>query len=437
MSKSTIRALRARQVLDSRGRPTVEVDVELTDGTWGRASVPSGASTGSSEAHELRDGDPALYAGLGVMKAVANVNGEIASTLRGADVQDQSDIDSRLLKLDGTPQLQRLGANAVLSVSLAACRAAAASAGKPLYAHISALAGTLELLMPMPMVNILSGGLHAGRGMDVQDFLAIPARATSIDDAIHTMSRVRNAATEVSKKRGLPTLLADEGGLSPGCATGREALRLMIDAIEYAGLKPGDDIVIAIDVAATSLYDKEQRKYRLAREGREATSDEMVEMVAGWIRDFPVVSIEDALDEEDWDGWSKLTARLGGEVRLIGDDLFATNKERFAHGVKLRCANGVLVKVNQNGTLTGTLEVIAAARAAGYAPVISARSGETEDSFIADLAVGTAAGQIKIGSTRCSDRLSKYNQLLRIEEQSRARFAGMAAIALKRAGALD
>jgi enolase len=431
MTTPTICALRARQVLDSRGRPTVEVDVELTDGTLGRASVPSGASTGTSEAHELRDGDPALYAGLGVTRAVANVNVEIASMLSGADVQDLRGLDSRLLELDGTPQLKRLGANAVLGVSLASCRAAAASAGRPLFAHIASLAGISELLMPMPMVNILSGGLHAGRGMDVQDFLAIPASATCISDAIRMASRVRDAASQVSARRGLPTLLADEGGLSPGCATGREALQLMIESIEHAGLRPGDDVVIAVDVAATSFFDKQQGRYRLAREGREATSDEMAEMIAAWVREFPIVSIEDPLDEEDWGAWSKLTARLGGHVRLIGDDFFATNQERLARGVRLGCANAVLVKVNQNGTLTGTLDVIAAARAAGYAPIISARSGETEDAFIADLAVATAAGQIKIGSTRCSDRLSKYNQLLRIEEQSRARFAGMSAIALK------
>jgi len=273
--------------------------------------------------------------------------------------------------------------------------------------------------------------LHAGRGMDVQDFLAIPASATSMDEALRMVSKVRDAASQVSKQRGLPTLLADEGGLSPGCATGRDALQLMIESIEHSGLRPGKDVVIAIDVAATSLYDKRRRRYRLAREGRELSGDEMSATVAGWVREFPVVSVEDPLDEEDWDGWSRMTAQLGSQVRLVGDDIFTTNQERIARGVKLGCANGVLVKVNQNGTLTGTLEVIATARAAGYAPVISARSGETDDAFIADLAVGTAAGQIKIGSTRCSDRLSKYNQLLRIEEQSCAGFAGMSAISIE------
>jgi enolase len=427
-----IRTLKARQILDSRGRPTVEVDLTLADGTVGRASVPSGASTGTSEAHELRDGDKAYYGGMGVKRAVANANSEIARALEGHDVLDQAAIDHRLIDLDGTSNLERLGANAILAVSLAACRAAAQALGLPLYRHIASLAGVAELTMPMPMVNILSGGLHAGRGMDVQDFLAVPASATSIEEAIDMVGRVRSAATSVCARRGLPVLLADEGGLSPGCATSREALQLMVESFEAADLQPGRDMVIAIDVAATSLYDKTRGVYRLAREGRDASGAEMAEMAASWLAEFPVVSIEDPLDEEDWAGWSALTQRLGRDVRLVGDDFFTTNSGRVARGVREGCANGVLVKLNQNGTLSGTLAVIAATRRAGYAPVISARSGETEDAFIADLAVGTAAGQIKIGSVRCSDRLSKYNQLLRIEEESGARFAGMSAIALAR-----
>jgi enolase len=425
-----IRLIHARQILDSRGRPTVEVEAHLSDGSIGCASVPSGASTGSSEAHELRDGDAAVYGGLGVKRAVANVNGEIAAALLGANAFDQRALDQRLTELDGTAQLTHLGANAVLGVSLAVCRAAAVAQGRPLYAYIAELAGTSELTMPMPMVNILSGGLHAGRGMDVQDFLAIPASAESIEHAIEMVARVRTAATEVAERRGLPTLLADEGGLSPGCATGREALQLMIEAVERAGLKPGSDIVVAIDVAATSLFHAPSGRYRLLREGRETSGEEMIEMVADWVREFPVVSVEDPLDEEDWAGWAALTQRLGNKTRLIGDDFFTTNPKRLARGIRESCANGVLVKLNQNGTLSGTLDVIAAAYAAGYAPVISARSGETEDAFIADLAVGTAAGQIKIGSLRCSDRLAKYNQLLRIEGRSGARFAGMSAITL-------
>jgi enolase len=358
---------------------------------------------------------------------VAHVNGEIGATLRGRNADDQAAIDAALLALDGTPQLKRLGANAILGASLAVCRAAAASARQPLYRRIAALSDTARLSMPMPMVNILSGGLHAGRGMDVQDFLAIPASARSAAEAIHMVGRIRSAAARVMARRGLSTLLADEGGLSPGFENGRMALQLMVEATEEAGLQPGVDMVIAIDVAASSLKGP-NGSYLLAREGRSCGSDEMIAMMEGWVREFPVVSIEDALDEEDWDGWRKLTASLGGKVRLIGDDLFTTNLERLRRGIAQETANGVLVKINQNGTLSGTLAVVAAARAAGYAPVVSARSGETEDDFIADLAVGTAAGQIKIGSVRCSDRLAKYNQLLRIEEQSGARFAGMSAI---------
>jgi enolase len=424
---SAIDSVAGRQVLDSRGRPTVEVDVRLADGSFGRASVPSGASTGTHEAHELRDGG-ASHEGRGVRRAVAHVGGEIAAALRGLDACGQRAVDARLTGLDGTPRLERLGANAILGASLAVCRAAAAHRGQPMYAYIAELAGTREMSMPMPMVNILSGGLHAGRGMDVQDFLVIPGSARSIEEAIDLAGRVRGAAARVMDGRGLPTLLADEGGLSPGLASGREALQLLVESIEAAGLRPGADVLIAIDVAATALFDRAAGAYRLAREGRVASSDAMIAMAEQWVREFPVVSIEDALDEEDWAGWRRLTARLGGRIRLVGDDLFTTNLIRVQRGIGERVANGVLVKVNQNGTLTGTLDVVAAARAAGYAPVISARSGETEDAFIADLAVGTAAGQIKIGSLRCGERLAKYNQLLRIEEESGAPFAGMAAV---------
>jgi len=426
-----IRTVHAREILDSRGRPTVEVDAILDEGSFGRASVPSGASTGAAEAHELRDGDPARYAGLGVQKAVANVNGEIARALRGADSADQRRLDDRLRELDGTPRLQRLGANAALAVSLAVCRAAAASRGQALYERIADLAGAQPTL-PLPMTNILSGGLHAGRGMDVQDFLAVPMRAASIDAAIQLLARVRSAATEVSRERGLPTLLADEGGLSPGCATGRAALELMVEAIERAGLLPGEDVAIAIDVAATALKATDGH-YRLAREGRELSSEAMIGMIEAWVRDFPVVSVEDGLDEEDWAGWKLLTARLGSKVQLVGDDLFTTNPQRLARGIDEGIGNAVLVKANQNGTLTGTLDVIAQARVAGYATIVSARSGETEDAFMSDLAVGTAAGQIKIGSLRTSSTVAKYNQLLRIEERSGASFAGIAALAPRRA----
>ena len=427
MKPAGIRTLHAREIFDSRGRPTIEVDAMLDDGSLGRASVPSGASTGTAEAHELRDGDPARYGGLGVRKAVANANGEIARALRGTNGADQRRLDERLRQLDGTPQLTRLGANATLGVSLAVCRAVATSRGHALYERIAELSGARPI-MPLPMTNILSGGLHAGRGMDVQDFLAVPMSAASIDDAIHLVARVRSAATEVLRERGFPTLLADEGGLSPGCETGRAALQLMIESIERAGLRPGEDIAIAIDVAATALKASGSR-YRLAREGRELESAAMIAMIEDWVREFPVVSIEDGLDEEDWRAWRLLTERLGDKVQLVGDDLFTTNAQRLARGIDERIGNGVLIKANQNGTLTGTLDVIAQAKAGGYATIVSARSGETEDAFMADLAVGAAAGQIKIGSLRTSSTVAKYNQLLRIAEQSGAPFAGAASLA--------
>lgn len=430
MPTRQIKSVQARQILDSRGRPTVEVDVTLDDGTLGRAAVPSGASTGAAEAHELRDGDSSYYEGRGVKQAVANVNGRIQEALLGLDPSKQQEIDALLVELDGSKQLKNLGANAILGASLAVCRAAAEAQKTPLYQYIAQLAGCSKISMPMPMVNILSGGLHAGRGMDVQDFLAIPASAQSSEEAIHQISRIRSAATRLMDKRGLTTLLADEGGLSPGFKTGREALQLMVDATVEAGLEPGRDMLIAIDVAASSLKGP-QGSYRFAREGRDYQSDEIIELLDGWVQDFPIASIEDGLDEEDWAGWQRLTQRLGGKIRLIGDDLFTTNLRRVQRGISENIGNGVLVKVNQNGTLSGTLAVIEAARRSGYSPVISARSGETEDAFIADLAVGTAAGQIKIGSVRCSDRLSKYNQLLRIEEQSQAEFAGLSAIRIQ------
>jgi len=423
---TAIASLHARQILDSRGRPTVEADCVLEGGGFGRASVPSGASTGAAEAHELRDGDPEHYAGLGVLNAVGNVNGGIAAALRGMDALAQRAIDDRLLALDVTPQLARLGANAILAVSLAVCRAAAAACGHQLYQRVAQLCGVTPSL-PLPMTNILSGGLHAGRGMDVQDFLAMPLRAASFGEALHLLSRVRNAASELARERGLPTLLADEGGLSPGFAAGAEALRMMTECIERAGLRPGEDVGIAIDVAASTLCDK-RGTYRFAREGLQRSSAEVIELLAAWTREFPVVSIEDGLDEEDWSGWAELTSRVGGFVQLVGDDLFATNARRLQRGIGEHVANGVLVKANQNGTVTGTLDVIALARGAGYASIVSARSGETEDAFMSDLAVGSAAWQIKIGSLRTSSTVAKYNQLLRIEEHSGAAYAGVHAL---------
>lgn len=425
-----VAGVHGRQVLDSRSRPTVEVDVILEGGATGRASVPSGASTGTYEARELRDGDPAWFDGLGVGNAVAHVNGEIAGALRGHDALDQAGADALLRELDGTADLSRLGANAVLGTSLALCRASAAATGQPLYRRIADLAGAGRPLLPMPMVNILSGGLHASRGMDVQDFLAVPIAATSMLEAIHLAVRVRNAAAGLAAERGVPTLLADEGGLSPGFTVGRDALEFLVAAIERAGLTPGRDVAIAIDVAASELADPDRGGYQLRREGRHRTTSEMIDMVAAWVADFPVVSVEDPLGEEDWPGWRALTARLGERVRLIGDDLFTTSPQRLARGVADKCANGILVKLNQNGTLTGTLAVVAAARDAQYVSVVSARSGETEDDLLADLAVGTAAGQIKVGSTRSSERLAKYNQLIRIAEDPSIAFAEASTLGL-------
>jgi enolase len=421
--KTSIKKLLGRQILDSRGRPTVEADAWLEGGAFGRASVPSGASTGAAEAHELRDGDASRYGGLGVLKAVANVNGEIAAALCGLDALDQRRIDDLMVKLDGTPQLSRLGANAILAVSLAVCRAAASACDQQLYERVGELCEIASPLMPLPMMNVLSGGLHAGRGMDVQDFLAVPVGAASFSDALHLLARVRTAAVEVARSRGLPTLLADEGGLSPGLEFGRDALRMLMVCIEKAGLIPGKDISIAIDVAASTLKGRDSR-YVFAREGVERSVAEMVEMFVDWSDKFPVVSIEDGLDEEDWSGWAQLTRAFGDKVQLVGDDLFATNAKRVARGIEEGVANGVLVKANQNGTLSGTLDVIALARKAGYAAIVSARSGETEDVFMSDIAVGSGAGQIKIGSLRTSSTVAKYNQLLRIEEHSGAKYAG-------------
>jgi len=422
--KTSIRKLLARQILDSRGRPTVEVDAWLEGGAFGRASVPSGASTGAAEAHELRDSDPAHYAGLGVLKAVANVNGEIAQALGGVGALDQRRVDDLLLALDGTPQLARLGANAILGVSLAICRAAAQASEQQLYQRIAQLCGVTAPTLPLPMTNILSGGLHAGRGMDVQDFLAVALRATTVAEAIHLLARVRSAATEVARQRGLSTLLADEGGLSPNLESGRAALQMMVETIEHAGLRPGVDIAIAIDVAASTLQAQDGR-YRFAREGVQRSGAETIAMLASWVDEFPVASIEDGLGEEDWSGWGDLTRTLADRVQLVGDDLFATNASRLQRGIDSHVGNGVLVKANQNGTVSGTLTVIAQAKSAGYATIVSARSGETEDSFMSDIAAGSAAGQIKIGSLRTSSTVAKYNQLLRIEEHSGAAYAGI------------
>lgn len=423
-SSALVASVRARQILDSRGRPTVEADVTLADGSFGRACAPSGASRGRYEAWELRDGDAAHYDGLGVHQAVANANGELSAAINGLSALDQVLIDRTLREADGTASLQRLGANAVLAISMAVARAAADHHAVPLYRHLADLAGTTPS-MPMPMTNILSGGAHAGRGMDLQDFLVIPVDAQSYSEALEMISRIRLSATRLMAERGLTTLLADEGGLSPCFGRAEEAMKLVVQAMEAAGLRPGEDAAIALDIAASELL--EQGQYRLAGEGRSLSGQDMADFVLDLANRYPVVSIEDPLEQDDWEHWRYFTARLP-HCQVVGDDLFVTNVERIRKGIEMEAANAVLIKLNQNGTLSGTLEAAATAKTAGYAAVVSARSGETEDTFIADLSVALGAGQIKIGSVRSSERLAKYNQLLRIEEDRELPFAGVTGI---------
>ena len=407
-----IAALRAREVLDSRGNPTLEVDAVLEDGALGRAIVPSGASTGKAEALELRDGDPRRYLGRGVLNAVANVEQEIARALRGLEAGDQKAIDERLRALDGTENKRRLGANALLGVSLAVARAAAASAGLPLYRYLGG-AGAVEL--PVPMVNILSGGVHGGGNVDFQDYLVVPLRATRYAQAIEDVTAVYRAMKEVLKSRGIYRAgVADEGGYAPCLPSNEAGFELMVEAIERAGLEPGKDAALAVDVAA-SQFSRDGR-YSLAVEGLELKASELIERFEAWANRYPLISIEDGLGEEDWEGWRVLTGKLGGRCQLLGDDLFVTNIKRLRKGIEARVANAVLVKMNQVGTLTETLELVELARRHGYRTVISARSGETEDDSMADLAVATRASQIKIGAITRSERLAKYNRLLRIEE---------------------
>jgi enolase len=429
MTSSRIARITARQILDSRGRPTVEADVHIEDGSIGRASAPSGASTGRHEAHELRDGDPADFDGRGVHRAVGGIVGEIAGTLVGRDAEDQYGIDEALRALDGTANLKRLGANAILATSLAVARAAAAFRRAPLHEYLASLGSLPPPSLPLPMTNILSGGAHAGEAMDFQDFLAVPVGAGSLVEAISMIARVRQSAADEMHDAGLSILLADEGGLSPGYRSAEEALELMMRAIVRAGFEPGRQMAIALDVAASELIG-DRGTYRLAGEGRTLDGPAMVAYIADLCRRYPVVSVEDPLAEDDWVHWRQFT----GDVRtqIIGDDLFVTNAARIADGIDKGAANGVLIKLNQNGTLTGTLDAMALARRAGYATVVSARSGETEDAFMSDFAVATGAGQIKIGSLRNSERLAKYNQLLRIAEDTAIPFAGAAALAGQR-----
>ncbi len=408
-------SVRAREVLDSRGNPTLEVEVFVDDGASGRASVPSGASTGKAEAIELRDGDEQRYFGRGMLKAIANVAQVIAPALRGVNAMDQPLVDSRLIALDGTADKSRLGANALLGVSMAVAQAAAASARLPLYRY---LGGVTATELPVPMVNIMSGGIHGGGNIDFQDFQVIPLRAGRYSEALADVVAIYRAMKDALKSHGVFRAgVADEGGYAPALRTNEQGFELMVEAMERAGLKPGQDAAIAVDVAASHFY--ANGRYRMVAEGSETDAEGMVRRLAAWCERYPITSIEDGLAEDDWTGWKLLTERLGSGVQLIGDDLFVTNPARLRKGIEAGVANAVLVKMNQIGTLTETLEVIEMARRHGYRTVVSARSGETEDDAMADLAVATGAGQIKVGAITRSERLAKYNRLLRIEKELR------------------
>jgi len=409
----TISDIAAREILDSRGNPTIEVDVSLSNGMTGRAAVPSGASTGEHEAVELRDGDAERYGGKGVQHAVQNVEETIGPALRGHDVTDQLGIDASMIELDGTPNKSSLGANAILAVSLASARAGAQSVGLPLYRY---LGGPLARVMPVPMMNILNGGAHATNTVDFQEFMIVPVGAESFAEALRMGTEVFHALKKVLVKRKLATGVGDEGGFAPDLRDDEEALKVILEAIDAAGYAAGKDIALALDCAASELFVDGSYVFKKSGAGKRDAQG-MVELYEAWLNEYPIVSIEDGLAEDDWDGWAKLTSALGDRCQLVGDDLFVTNTERLARGIESGVGNAILIKVNQIGTLSETLEAIEMARAAGYLSVISHRSGETEDTFIADLAVATGAGQIKTGSASRTDRIAKYNQLLRIEEQ--------------------
>ena len=421
---SAIELVYAREVLDSRGNPTVEVEVILESGAQGRAIVPSGASTGQFEAVELRDGDKSRYLGKGVLNAVENVNEIIAPNVEGLDAFDQPGIDALMCELDGTPNKGKLGANAILGVSLAVARAVADEIGLPLFQYIG---GVNAKQLPVPMMNILNGGEHADNNVDVQEFMILPVGAENFAEALRMGAEVFHSLKKVLAERGLACGVGDEGGFAPNLGSNREALELIVDAIKGAGLEPGKDVMLGMDVASSEMYNAETGKYELKGEGKVLTSEEMIDLFESWVNEFPIITIEDGLDEEDWDGWKKLTERLGKKIQLVGDDLFVTNTERLERGIERGVANSILIKVNQIGTLTETLDAIEMAKRAGYTAVISHRSGETEDTTIADIAVAVNAGQIKTGAPSRTDRVAKYNQLLRIEEMvgEQARYCGM------------
>jgi enolase len=409
---TTIVDITAREILDSRGNPTVEVDVLLEDGTLGRAAVPSGASTGAYEAVELRDGDPARYKGKGVLKAVENVNEQIAPEIVGFDALDQVGVDLTMIDLDGTPNKGKLGANAILGVSMAVARAAATSLGMPLYRY---LGGAGARLLPVPMMNILNGGKHADNNVDIQEFMVMPVGAPDFAGALRMGAEVFHTLKGVLKQKGMSTSVGDEGGFAPNLGSNEEALAVLVEAIEAAGYRPGEDVALAIDAASTEFY--KDGKYVLAGEGISYTAAEMVDFYTRLVEKYPIISIEDGLAEDDWEGWKLLTRRLGNKVQLVGDDLFVTNTERLARGIESGVANSILIKLNQIGTITETLEAIEMAKQAGYTAVVSHRSGETEDATIADFVVAVNAGQIKTGAPSRTDRVAKYNQLLRVEEE--------------------
>src|SRR6478609_711883 len=410
---STIIEVHAREILDSRGNPTVESEVTLASGAFGRAAVPSGASTGEKEAAELRDGDAKRYGGKGVLNAVRNVNEEIGPALEGVPAEDQIAVDARMLELDGTDNKSRLGANATLAVSMAVARAAAKNQGVPLYRY---LGGPMAHVLPVPMMNILNGGAHASNNVDAQEFMVVPVGTDEFPEALRMGTEVFHALKKVLSSRNLTTTVGDEGGFAPNLPSNEAALDMVMEAIEKAGYKPGEDICIALDVAASELWDNGNYVFKKGDKSRKSSS-EMVAMYQAWCEKYPIVSIEDGLAENDWEGWATLTRALGTHVQLVGDDLFCTNVELLGKGIEEGVANAVLVKVNQIGTLTETMQCIEAAKTSSYGAIISHRSGETEDTFIADLAVATGVGQIKTGSASRSDRTAKYNQLLRINEE--------------------
>jgi enolase len=420
---SEIVNIHAREILDSRGNPTLEADITLASGAKGRAAVPSGASTGTREALELRDGDKQRYLGKGVTRAVTNVNTEIAKAIKGMDAQNQLELDDKMIALDGTDTKQRLGANALLAVSLANAHAAAAENNQALYEHL----GTGEYLMPVPMMNIINGGSHADNSVDLQEFMILPVGAPSFKEALRYGAEVFHTLRSVLHAKGMNTAVGDEGGFAPDLSSNEEAIEVILTAIETAGFKAGKDIYLGLDAASSEFY--EDGVYHLASEGKKFSAQQFSDYLAGWVDQYPIISIEDGLDESDWDGWAYLTQKLGKRVQLVGDDLFVTNTKIFKRGIDNSIANSILIKFNQIGTLSETLNAINMASASNYTAVISHRSGETEDSTIADLAVATCAGQIKTGSLSRSDRIAKYNQLLRIEEAlgSAARYAGASA----------